>query len=69
MVRTGWYKGDQTPIRVGPYERQYPAPAGSDFIYLSYWDGKCWNGSRYRESVPSHFQELPWRGLTEAQEN
>ena len=69
MTETGWYTGDQKPVRVGVYERR----SGFDgFIYYSWWNGNQWGINCYwAESAqanndnPSQFQNLPWRGLTE----
>ena len=55
--RTGWYPPEVKPVRVGWYERYW---CGLKTLY--WWDGVCW---RYEpESERSHYQHLPWRGLT-----
>ena len=60
---TPWYdpKVDGQPVRVGIYERELD---GTPMRYK--WDGKLW---RYvNQGDKSLVQELPWRGLTEPNE-
>ena len=61
MKVTGWYSADQTPVRVGFYERWYVYG-----LYLHYWDGEFWRFSQ--ESNPHWRQRADnpypvWRGL------
>lgn len=66
MKRTGWYRGDQKPVRVGPYERAY----GDDIHVYCFYDGEAFSvagespeeAEDYRFTVSAH-QNLPWRGL------
>jgi hypothetical protein len=72
MKETGWYSGDQKPVRVGAYQRKYFAKGGW-FSWFSWWDGKRFshsmillsdcqnNGMKYGYSDR---QDLPWRGVT-----
>ena len=66
MKLTGWYHGDQSPVRVGPFKRK--APWGR--VYFSYWNGTrfsvfCDDAEQsYRyQFVISDYQNLPWRGV------
>ena len=73
MKRTKWYDGEQKPVRVGVYERDYSTLLLS-FNYYAYWDGKRWysatSTARGAEAMrlllcdwPSDHQKLPWRGV------
>ena len=61
---TGWYSGEQKPVRKGVYERDYTI--GNSF---SYFDGLDW--MFFCESVElaskernrSFTQNHPWRGI------
>lgn len=70
MKKTGWYSGDQKPVRVGLYEVKNRDD--SRRVGYKWWDGKRWSLFRrnLQEAVafnrkPSGFQESIWRGLTE----
>ena len=66
MKLTGWYQGDQKPVRVGVYLRDYE---DGDHWY-SYWNGKyfsvaddrldCVESTKDWKSIQ---QNLPWRGV------
>ena len=62
---TGWYRGDQKPIRIGAYKRKYP----NGSICYSWWDGRLfhWAVQSLRITATgldvSRHQSLPWRGL------
>ena len=68
---TGWYRGDQKPVRVGVYQREY-APA--DPLWYCYWDGWMWGvgwgtvekAIRY-QCHKSDVQGKPWRGVCNAE--
>jgi len=60
MKRTGWYNGDQKPVRVGEYERSDYTLYG--FIDRDWWDGELWLLAEDGYAIPE--QHLPWRGLT-----
>ena len=74
MKRTGWYSGNQKPIRLGVYERYYQFGARGE-IYFCYFDGFVWLvGAKLAmdamnaamNSYPHDecaMQILPWRGL------
>lgn len=63
---TGWLDGSATPTRIGVYQRDHYGT-----LEFAYWSGAQWNfGCRsvleaHRMFMPSRFQNLPWRGLTE----
>jgi hypothetical protein len=65
MKLTGWYRGDQKPVRVGVYKRRCK---GGRF---SLWDGRTWSLGFYDAGlcaafgciVPASEQALPWRGV------
>ena len=58
MKLTGWYQGDQKPVRVGYYERQYFGGATK----FDYWAGKIWIS--YPDSMfEIYSQKLKWRGV------
>ena len=66
MKLTGWYQGDQKPVRKGYYEREYQ-PNNN---YFSYWNGKAFSVSEITAYLPkkirfidSQYQNLPWRGV------
>ncbi len=53
MKRTKWFSGDETPARVGVYERKYEygEDIGDGFdVLLSYWDGESWGFTQCRSS-------------------
>ena len=66
---TPWYPGEIKPIRIGVYERQYPARSWTSYCY---WDGRIFSqgwkapepAKEYR-NLPSasSYQNLPWRGV------
>ncbi len=67
MKLTPWFDGDQKPVRVGTYQRNFCSA-----ILWSYWDGKYWSiASRYMKTTEaysqnkyySEAQDLPWRGV------
>ena len=69
-MKTDWYRGDQKPVRVGVYERQY-RPDTDDGLFC-WFDGKFWHGGFFTieeclACVPSKLislsQSLPWRGI------
>jgi hypothetical protein len=71
-METGWYRGDQKPVRVGAYQRKYFS-GGGWFFWFSWWDGKRFSTSRILLSDCqndemkygySDRQNLPWRGVT-----
>ena len=69
MTETGWYTGDQKPVRVGVYKRQ---PPHSPNVNFSWWNGRWWgifSGTSIEAELCKHkaswFQNLPWCGLTE----
>ena len=56
MTVTQWFSGDEKPVHIGLYERQYDS--GN---YIEYWDGLEW---RYPVSQwPAFIQDVPWRGI------
>ena len=65
---TGWYNGDQKPVRVGVYKRSFRP---QDDYFYSWWNGVTWgidchlneNASVNRDWT-SYFQNMPWCGLT-----
>ena len=64
MKRTGWYRGDQKPLkeREGLFERIYPITRS---IYKCHWNGKDFGfGDGRMHGSPSPYQDLPWRGIT-----
>lgn len=71
MKLTPWFSGDQKPVRVGVYERDY----GSGKTYYCWWNGKVF-GCGEREPGEAKMaikifgifwisadQNLPWRGV------
>jgi hypothetical protein len=69
MKLTGWYSGDQKPVRVGIYQRAYDC--GTLILYC-YWDGVNFGGGvltsghaslSYQYHGSSLSQSLPWRGV------
>jgi hypothetical protein len=66
-TKTGWYSGDQKPVRVGWYQRKY------DNYYArsvpDWFDGETWFlGIGCFQRNLAHEQSMPWRGLTEKAE-
>ncbi len=65
MKKTGIYKGNQKPVRVGVYEREYP---GGDWEFC-WWDNGWGHPSplvdwaKSLRRMPSEYQQLPWRGV------
>ena len=61
---TQWFdpKVDGQPVRVGNFERKYYAGTQYD-----YWDGELFWPSKDAD-ICCAFQELPWRCLTEHNE-
>ena len=64
---TGWYRGDQKPVRVGVYERMYP----NGLICCCWWNGKHFSFGYANPDLAlaahrlrSGYQSLPWRGIT-----
>ena len=58
MKLTGWYQGDQRPIRVGYYERQVT----EHFTWMAWWNGEYWTLLQ-RSFYLVDNQNLPWRGV------
>jgi hypothetical protein len=57
IIVTGWYRGDQKPVREGWYE-----------VVPSLYNGqrRHWNGKYWRDSClccKCHDQKKPWRGV------
>lgn len=69
MKLTGWYSGDQKPVRVGVYQQTN----GNFRLGYQYWDGKLWrswcktpeDAYRVREGLPAApvYQNDQWRGI------
>jgi hypothetical protein len=66
MKLTGWYRGNQKPVRVGVYERDY----GSVVSSYCFWDGRKFSMGFYTLKKAEDFcgwesneQNLPWRGV------
>lgn len=69
MKKTGWFSGDQKPVRRGVYQRKHL----NGEVYYSLWDGMFWRlpnpdivaagGSK----IVSCFQAFPWRGLAQGE--
>lgn len=64
---TGWYEGEQRPVRVGVYQRQMNILS---HVTYSYWDGEYWCcyansaiGAEAYIHMSSNWQFVPWRGL------
>lgn len=66
MKLTGWYSGNQKPVRKGVYERYYKFIKHR--VYCK-WNGEFWFSPSYsaNEAILSKFesvyQDLPWQGL------
>jgi hypothetical protein len=65
MKLTGWYSGDQKPVRKGIYERDHGYCSS-----FSWFDGGNWRASFYfiekaieNNGWVSSYQDLPWRGI------
>jgi hypothetical protein len=67
MKLTEWYNGDQKPVRVGVYERDY-----SDCSYFCWWNGRDFGKPAKSPETCKIFgmmwgtaidQNLPWRGV------
>ena len=56
MKRTAWYSGDQKPVHIGCYERNYDG-----VIAKCYWDNVFFQHQFMACASPR--QNLPWRGL------
>jgi len=65
MKRTGWYRGDQKPVRVGVYERKYSVGVGYCFYCRGLFSMSATTPQKAYtlRVVPSAVQDLPWRGL------
>jgi len=66
MKLTGWYLGDQKPVRNGVYKRKLPFGWGP----YSYWNGVFWGGftlspslAKHNRKWPSCIQNAQWRGV------
>ena len=68
MKITEWYSGNQKPVRIGIYERDYP-DAG---VYYSWWNGLVFGfGAKGKKEAKFEFdrheaspvQHIPWRGV------
>ena len=64
VTKTNWYSGDQKPVRIGVYEREY----WHGFLFC-YWNGEYWERSfetahEGLKREASIYQDLPWRGVT-----
>lgn len=69
MKKTPWFGGDEKPVHVGVYEREFSF--GTAF---SLWDGECWRYGEYSveeaavSKHPSPFQSCKrWRGIAKEQ--
>ena len=60
MKLTGWYQGDQKPVRAGWYERGNPY--NPLVFYRHYWDSFWWKPTKYSSKI-MQYQNLPWRGV------
>ncbi|WP_395005814.1 hypothetical protein [Undibacterium sp.] len=67
MKLTGWYRGEQKPVRVGFYQRE-----DHYGIIYAYWNGRHWRvgfpiyeNAFFWADLPcgSMYQDLPWRGV------
>ena len=57
---TGWYLGDQRPVRFGYYERKSNfSPTGK---IMCWWNGIVWKPEKDSKDVMM-FQHRPWRGV------
>ena len=68
MTETGWYNGDQNPVRAGVYKCRICHRNGHAYAW---WSGKYWGLARYTvmeayltRSEASTYQYLSWCGLT-----
>ena len=65
MKKTPWFRGDQKPVRVGYYQRDY----GGDGVGLDFWNGVEWglwmSVAPFTEFLWTRLSEqnLPWRGV------
>jgi hypothetical protein len=68
MKLTDWYSGNQKPVRVGVYEREY----GTKDRFYCYWNGyvfgcadesPCNAWVKHFVAGDSLMQYLPWRGV------
>lgn len=70
---TPWIEGDQKPVRVGVYERDYgklKTGESVEGVVFSHWDGRGWGlfGRTKSEAIRwakdySFNKNVPWRGL------
>lgn len=67
---TPWFSGDEKPVRVGVYQRNYAHPNKKTGTVFNYWNGICWGiyGTTVNEAIKygyinSDFKKLPWRGV------
>lgn len=67
MKLTPWFTGDQKPVRVGTYQRDF-SPA----VFWCYWNGEKWSIASNCIETPEFYsqnkyyseaQNLPWRGV------
>ena len=64
---TPWFDGDVRPVHVGMYLRKY-----LDAVLFCRWNGRQWflgyDGKNFdwaqKTKYTSHYQCLPWRGLS-----
>lgn len=70
MKLTEWYSGDQKPVRVGVYERDYSEEYQDNEIGVyCRWDGERWYvyddsiEASAKQWVVTTMQSLPWRGI------
>jgi hypothetical protein len=68
MKKTGWYSGDQKPVRVGLYEVQLRP----EYFGYKFWSGKAWGAFAFEKEYAAAWkhivegqQEINWRGLTQ----
>jgi hypothetical protein len=70
MKLTDWYSGDQKPVYVGVYQREYED--GETVERYCYWDGKLFSAAFLTMGQAYEFagctsislaQDLPWRGV------
>ena len=80
MTETGWYNGNQKPVRVGAYKRPNVYSARANAFLFHWWDGRKFGHgaatisraylrrldvSRHQNLPWSGLMDLPWFGLTE----
>lgn len=68
---TPWFDGRVQPVHVGVYPRDFSMRSDGTDVAPCRWDGQQWMvwGDTVQEAassrMPSQYQGLPWRGLTE----